>query len=195
MPTTCVVVDCNNRHSAGCNVSFYRFPDPVQDIERRRRWINFVSRKNEDGTPCEPAKGSRLCSKHFISGEKSDSPTSPDFVPSIYPKTAEKKPANSNAVENLARHERAQRRSVSNEQAHMAKEKEKESTCKSIRQALKAFEHDHGSYCKAREQQSSKTVEQMVDFNPVRRDTTVSQFPNIPAEVGKLNLANDDVAL
>ena len=90
-------------------------------IERHLRWINFVSRKNEDGTPWEPAKGSRLCSKHFISGEKFDSPTSPDFVPSIYPKTVEKKPTNLNAVENLARHERAQRRSVSNEQAHMAK--------------------------------------------------------------------------
>ena len=66
--------------------------------------------------PWKPAKGSRLCSKHFISGEKSNSPTSPDFEPSIYPKTAEKKPANSNVVENLARHECAQQHSVSNEQ-------------------------------------------------------------------------------
>jgi len=191
MPTTCVVVGCNNRHSTACNISFYRFPDPVEDIERHRRWINFVSRKNEDGTPWETAKGSRLCSKHFISGEKSDSPTSPDFVPSIYPQTAEKKPANSNAVENIACHECAQRRSVSNEWAQLAKEKEKENTCKSIQQALKAFEHDHGSYCKVRQQQSSETVEQIFNFHPVRQDTE----PSIPAEASKLNLANDDVAL
>jgi len=107
---------------------------------------------------------------------------------------AEKKPVNSNAVENIARYKRAQRCSVFNERAQVAKEKEKENTCKSIQQPLKAFEHDHGSYCKARQQQSSETVEQIFDFHPVRQDT-VSQFPSIPAEFGKLNLANDDVAL
>ena len=79
MPTMCVVVGCNNRHYKGCNVSFYHFPNPVDDIERRCKWTNFVSRKNEDGTSWEPAEGDRLCSQHFISGEKSDSPTSLDF--------------------------------------------------------------------------------------------------------------------
>ena len=62
MPTTCVVVGCNTRHSKEGNISFYRFPNPVDDLERRRKWINFVSRKNEDGTPWEPEDGERLCS-------------------------------------------------------------------------------------------------------------------------------------
>jgi len=178
------VVDCNNRHSAGCNVSFYRFPDPVEDIERRRRWINFVSRKNEDGTPCEPAKGSRLCSKNVISGEKSDSPTSPDFVPSIYPKTAEKKPANSNAVESLARHALF----PINRLIWLKKRKRKEPA------------NLYGKHSR-RLNMITEAIAKPGSSSPVRlwnkwsistRDTTVSQFPNIPAEVGRLN---DDVAL
>jgi len=51
--------------------------------------------------------------------------------------------------------------------------------------------HDHGGYCKAREQQPRATVQQVVDFRPVREDTS----PSIPAEVGKSTEANCDAAL
>jgi len=81
--------------------------------------------------PWEPEDGERLCSQRFISGKKSDSVTSPDYVPSIYPKKAEKKAANPTAVDSLARFQRTQRRSISNEQARVAKEKKKENTWKS----------------------------------------------------------------
>ena len=49
-------------------------------------WLAFVLKKNCDGSPWRPEEGDRVCSDHFISGKKSDSATSPDFVPSIKPK-------------------------------------------------------------------------------------------------------------
>ena len=32
-----------------------------------------------------PGQGDRVCSCHFISGEKSNMPSSPDYVPTVYP--------------------------------------------------------------------------------------------------------------
>ncbi|KAL1486413.1 hypothetical protein MTO96_031399, partial [Rhipicephalus appendiculatus] len=39
----------------------------------------------EDGSPWEPTKNSRICSQHFINGEKSNDPRSPAYVPTIFP--------------------------------------------------------------------------------------------------------------
>ncbi|KAL1446257.1 hypothetical protein MTO96_044638, partial [Rhipicephalus appendiculatus] len=41
--------------------------------------------KREDGSPWEPTKNSRICSQHFINGEKSNDPRSPAYVPTIFP--------------------------------------------------------------------------------------------------------------
>ena len=103
-----MVVGYNTHHSKD-NVSFYCFLNPVDDVERYHKWISFVSRKNKSGTPWEPQDGKRLCSQPFISGKKSNSVTSPDYVPSIYLKKAEKKATNLTAVDSLARFECAQR--------------------------------------------------------------------------------------
>ena len=54
----------------------YRFP---ADPERRLRWVAAISRK--DWTPNEH---SWICSTHFIKGVKSNDPTCPDYVPSIF---------------------------------------------------------------------------------------------------------------
>jgi len=108
MPTSCVVIGCYNHHQTGGGVSFYRFP--ADNSERRRKWISFVSRENEDGSPWEPSDGDRVCSAHFISGKKSDDACNPDFVPSVYPKTASKKPSQSTDTakeESVARFKRA----------------------------------------------------------------------------------------
>jgi len=94
MPTSCIVIDCYNHHQTGDGISFYHFP--ADNLERRRKWISFVSRQNEDGLPWEPANGNRVCSAHFIAGKKSDDP---DFVPSVYPKTASKKARSVDAAE------------------------------------------------------------------------------------------------
>ena len=86
MPTTCVVVNCFNRHYKDSTIKFYRFP---VDSDRRRQWVAFVSRRNEDGSPWQPKDGDRICSDHFILKQKSDIPTNPDYVPSILSRCVE----------------------------------------------------------------------------------------------------------
>ena len=73
---SCCAVGCSNRSSRGYGISFYRFPT---DKERRSLWIAAVKRKN-----WTPTKHSWLCSRHFISGRKSEDKLSPDYIPSIF---------------------------------------------------------------------------------------------------------------
>lgn len=76
MVKSCCAVGCANRHSRGCTLSFYRFP---VDPDRRSKWIAALKRDK-----WEPNEHSFLCSAHFISGQKSQDPLSPDFIPSIF---------------------------------------------------------------------------------------------------------------
>ena len=55
------------------------------------RFLSFLSWENEDESPWQPADGDKICSTHFILGKKSEGAGDPDFVPSVYPKTASKK--------------------------------------------------------------------------------------------------------
>lgn len=76
MGKSCCAVGCTNRFYKGSGVHFYRFPE---DPERRSRWIAVVGRKD-----WKPNEYSWLCSAHFVSGEKSNNPLSPDYVPSLF---------------------------------------------------------------------------------------------------------------
>lgn len=107
MPTTCVVVNCYNRHSKHSNRSFYRFPT---DVNRRRKWVAFVSRRNADGSSWQPSDGDRICSDHFVLKEKSDVPSDPKYVPSVYPEEKEVSDNTSKGASSVARFEKAQRR-------------------------------------------------------------------------------------
>ena len=73
MEKSCCAVGCTNRFSKGMSDHFYRFPG---DPARRARWIAAVNGK--DWTPNEH---SCICSDHFISGEKSNDPPSPNYMP------------------------------------------------------------------------------------------------------------------
>ena len=77
MVKSCCAVGCAKRAVKGCGVSFYRFP---ADADRKARWIVAIN--------WQPTEHSWLCSSHFISGAKSDDPLSPDFVPSVFARTA-----------------------------------------------------------------------------------------------------------
>ena len=169
-------------------ISFYRFPT---DAERRNRWIGFVSRQNADGTPWKPGEGDRLCSEHFVAKKKSDLPNNPDYVPSVYPETIAKKSSCVANVSSLARFERAQRRSATNEMKRLANEKDEERNFIFIQRALKAFKHDHGFYCKASTEQPCKAVEQVVICQPGRLSSSdvEQQLLCIPAEAGKILIA------
>ena len=80
MPTSCCVVGCTNRHCKDAPYRFYRFP---KDSSRRQRWIAAVRRVNIDGSAWQPSAGDRVCSLHFVSGEKNDNPTHPGYVPTL----------------------------------------------------------------------------------------------------------------
>ncbi|XP_049273741.1 uncharacterized protein LOC119399602 isoform X3 [Rhipicephalus sanguineus] len=81
----CCVVGCSNTPKKSPGTHFYTFPVLFHERERRRRWIAAVRRRREDGSPWEPTKNSRICSKHFINGKRSNDPRSPAYVPTIFP--------------------------------------------------------------------------------------------------------------
>ncbi|XP_049267915.1 uncharacterized protein LOC119379380 isoform X2 [Rhipicephalus sanguineus] len=39
----------------------------------------------KDGTPWQPTKHNKICSRHFVNGEKSNDPRSPAYVPTLFP--------------------------------------------------------------------------------------------------------------
>ena len=79
MVKSCFAVGCSNRFTAGCSLSFYRFPTyPL----RRALWVAKINRKD-----WVPNEHSRVCSAHFTKGEKSDDPLSPDYSPTVFSHT------------------------------------------------------------------------------------------------------------
>ena len=96
MPTSCCAYGCQNRHSKGCKLSFYRFPS---NSEQRKKWIAAVNRKDWQPTHC-----SRICSAHFVSGKLSTDPLSPDYVPTLFSFT--ESPVKRKCGRDLIRYER-----------------------------------------------------------------------------------------
>ncbi|KAK8762909.1 hypothetical protein V5799_034486 [Amblyomma americanum] len=83
--TNCCVVGCNSTYTNSSGTKFYRFPSRPYEIERRHRWIALVRRQNDDGSNWRPAVHSRICSKHFVGGVKSNEEGHPAYHPSIFP--------------------------------------------------------------------------------------------------------------
>uniref|UniRef100_A0A8C2FP22 THAP domain-containing protein 1 n=1 Tax=Cyprinus carpio TaxID=7962 RepID=A0A8C2FP22_CYPCA len=94
MVISCCAVGCDNRQGKA-NISFYRIPFAR---ERRQRWVAAISRKN-----WQPSKYSRICSDHFLQGQKSDDPLSPDYVPSVFVHT--KSPEKRRALGSLGKYQ------------------------------------------------------------------------------------------
>ena len=63
-----------------------------------------------DGSPWQPSDGNRICSDHFVSKKKSDVPSNPNYVPSVYPEEKEDSNDTSKGASSVARFEIAQRR-------------------------------------------------------------------------------------
>ena len=71
MVKSCCAVGCTNRYTKDCGLRFYRFPS---DVDRRSKWLAAMKRDN-----WKPDEHSWVCSAHFVSGNKSDDPLSPDL--------------------------------------------------------------------------------------------------------------------
>ncbi|XP_047128117.1 uncharacterized protein LOC124808946 [Hydra vulgaris] len=73
----------NNRIKGDKNLSFYRIPFGNTETSKNRRvlWLQALKREN---WPINMIDNARLCSKHFISGKKSDNPNTPDYVLFIF---------------------------------------------------------------------------------------------------------------
>ncbi|XP_060782767.1 THAP domain-containing protein 1-like [Neoarius graeffei] len=81
---------CHNRRGQKSGRKFHRLP---RDPDRRAKWIAAIGRadpnnKNKAWVPTGRNDHWRLCSDHFISGKKSNNPTSPDYAPSIFAHTS-----------------------------------------------------------------------------------------------------------
>lgn len=98
MGKSCCAVGCTARFSKGCGLQFYRFP---KDSERRSKWAAAVNRKD-----WKPTEYSWICSSHFVGGKKSDDPSSPAYIPSMFDHV--KYLSKRKAEENLVRYDRIQ---------------------------------------------------------------------------------------
>ncbi|XP_065665610.1 uncharacterized protein LOC124814176 isoform X2 [Hydra vulgaris] len=83
MPDSCCVVGCANRRSFTKFSSFYRISNghSTKEFNRQQLWLNALHREN---WPDKMIKNARVCSKHFVSGKRSDEPNHPDYVPSVF---------------------------------------------------------------------------------------------------------------
>ena len=129
-------VGCSNRFYKGCGLHFYRFP---VDTDRRNRWTAAVNRKN-----WQPSVYTWICSAHFVGGSKSDDPTSPAYVPSLFGHL--KSPLKRKVERQLARYERT-------------------SQCK--RRRLQAWREDEAAGSSRSATEDSSSVNVVADAHPL----------------------------
>ena len=71
----CSAVGCHNNEGRdrARGIKFYRFP---KDNKRCKEWITKVNRLGPRGSLWTPSRAARLCSEHFVGGQKNDNPLS-----------------------------------------------------------------------------------------------------------------------
>ncbi|KAH6920261.1 hypothetical protein HPB50_028751 [Hyalomma asiaticum] len=104
----CSVKDCHSREGTP-GVRLYSFPSKPWEKSRRQKWIIAVRRVNfGDSSSWQPNRDSRVCSKHFVNGEKSTIESHPGYVPTIFPIVYKKR--STSATAQLARFHRWKQR-------------------------------------------------------------------------------------
>ncbi|CAC5406744.1 unnamed protein product [Mytilus coruscus] len=116
MVVSCCVINCTTRFNNSDPKSFYRVPKKPDT--RRQLWISAIKREGPEGKPWEPADHDRVCYQHFITGQKSNDKTNPDYVPSIHMGGYEG--TTTNGQLHAARFERFQKREADKDQQEAA---------------------------------------------------------------------------
>ena len=180
MQTTCAVFSCHNRQTRKIKQNFYRIP---KDSDCPWQWLAFIGRKNKDGSPWKPGRGDHVCSDHFLSKQKSDLPTNPDYVPSV--RAVQDIPCvNEGAVahfEPLKRHHSTQQ----------ANEKEKSLRADELHRNIQVVNHNR-TYCSSKisnPTQPALVVTEVVTETEWQKNSIknpCSTTVGIPCEVGEL---------
>lgn len=82
----CCVPQCSSTEVKNPELKFYRFPGRYYEVERKRKWIISVRRKSINGkTEWAPTSNTRICSRHFLGGKRSENPKDEAYNPTIFP--------------------------------------------------------------------------------------------------------------
>ena len=138
MVATCCVVNCTNRHSAGCGISFFRFP---ADASQQRAWLAAIRRRNIDGSLWTPSPHDRVCSNHFVRGRPVRDPAHPDYAPSQHMGWEIASPSASSSIARASRRESLATRREETAQRLRATQSNLEAE---VERKRVASWHDHG---------------------------------------------------
>ena len=88
MVTTCCVPNCSsNTEKPECKgLHYYVIPSGKTPIEQRRRrdWIKAIPRSDWENKTDQQISNMRICSAHFVSGERSTLTDHVDWVPTVF---------------------------------------------------------------------------------------------------------------
>ena len=88
MGVVCCITGCENRNDVQKHLHFYKIPCKNTPFEQRRRrdWLQAIKRddwKHPEWTESR-INQQRVCSSHFVSGERSDDPNNIDWIPTKF---------------------------------------------------------------------------------------------------------------
>ena len=133
----------------------------------------FIHRRSEDGKPWIPDNGDHVCSDHFINRKKSETPTNPNYVPSLPAIVA----GEGSASLACARFEQAQQQDVRKKY----KDREDGKLALQHQHSLRALNHDHDYGVKG--SQEEVTIQEQ----PRQTNGTTVNEVEIPVEVGRVS--------
>ena len=97
----CCVVSCHNNTKANPDLTFYTFS--TRNLSQRELWVQAVHRVKPDGTLWQPTVNDRICSAHFVGGQKSTIEHHPAYIPTIFG-TNHRRPKTDVDVQRFERH-------------------------------------------------------------------------------------------
>ncbi|KAJ8666996.1 hypothetical protein QAD02_008658 [Eretmocerus hayati] len=82
---TCCVVTCKNT-GRNSKIMFFRFPHATSKRgDQRNEWIAAVQSRTANGPAWQPKSDDRICSAHFVGGDRSLDKSNPSYAPIIFP--------------------------------------------------------------------------------------------------------------